>query len=360
VSETDEAAAVEAGPATTTTPIQSSVDSGFGGRTLRQRLAGANTFWIALVLLALIVVFTVLAPGQFATLFTFQTLLIETSVLLVLSVGMTFVIITSGIDLSVGSVLIFSGMVCGKTMEWLSGGNASSAGWGVIAVGLVAAVASGTVWGLLNGFLIARAKIPPLIVTLGTMGAALGAAYLLNNGSDVRSVPLVLNRTLGYGTSFGGVPNLVIVAAVITLIGAWLLHTTKFGRYTFAVGSSAEAARRAGIGVTAHLLKVYLLTGFLAGVAGFLSLAYYASTTITAHTTDNLNAIAATVMGGTSLFGGIGTVLGTVIGVFIPAVLKKGFNITHVPDFWQMIAVGAVLIAAVWFDQRRRRARDSR
>jgi ribose transport system permease protein len=345
----------------TATEEESTVDEGFGKRPLVQRLVGANTFWIALVLLALIAVFTVIAPDQFATLFTFQTLLIETSVLLVLSVGMTFVIITSGIDLSVGSVLIFSGMVCGKTMEALSpGGDAGSAGWDVIAVGLVAAVLSGTIWGLLNGFLIAVAKIPPLIVTLGTMGAALGAAYLLNNGSDVRSVPTVLNRTLGYGTSFGGVPNLVLVAVVITLIGAWLLHTTRFGRYTYAVGSNAEAARRAGIGVTAHLLKIYLLTGFLAGVAGFMSLAYYASTTITAHTTDNLNAIAATVMGGTSLFGGIGSVLGTVIGVFIPAVLKKGFNITQVQDFWQMIAVGAVLIAAVWFDQRRRRQRNSR
>lgn len=340
--------------------VDSSVEGEFTKRSLGQRLVGANTFWIALVLIALIVVFSVIAPGKFPTLFTFQTLLIETSVLLVLSVGMTFVIITAGIDLSVGSVLIFAGMMCGKTMEWLSGGDASKAGWGVIAIGLVAAVGSGTIWGLINGYLIAVAKVPPLIVTLGTMGAALGAAYLLNGGSDVRSVPTVLNQTLGYGTSFGGVPNLVIVAVVITLIGAWLLHTTKFGRYTYAVGSNAEAARRAGIGVTAHLLKVYLLTGFLAGIAGFMSLAYYASTTITAHTTDNLNAIAATVMGGTSLFGGVGSVLGTVIGVFIPAVLKKGFNITQVQDFWQMIAVGAVLIAAVWFDQRRRRLRNSR
>ncbi|WP_020670988.1 ABC transporter permease [Amycolatopsis nigrescens] len=342
--------------------VQSEVDGtgGFAKRPLGARLVSANTFWIALVLLALIVVFTALRPAEFASVFTLQTLLIETSVLLVLSVGMTFVIITSGIDLSVGSVLIFAGMVGGKTMEGLSDGNASAAGWGVITVGLIAAVLAGTVWGLLNGFLIAVAKIPPLIVTLGTMGAALGAAYLLNNGSDVRSVPTALNNTLGYGTSFGGVPNLVIVAVVITLIGAWLLHTTKFGRYTYAVGSNAEAARRSGIGVTAHLLKVYLLTGFLAGIAGFMSLAYYASTTITAHTTDNLNAIAATVMGGTSLFGGVGSVLGTVIGVFIPAVLKKGFNITQIQDFWQMIAVGAVLIAAVWFDQRRRRLRNSR
>jgi ribose transport system permease protein len=341
--------------------VQSTVEGGFRKRPLGKRLVGANTFWIALVLLALIIVFTAMAPKEFATVFTFQTLLIETSVLLVLSVGMTFVIITSGIDLSVGSVLIFSGMVAGKTMEALSpGGNASAAGWGVITAGCVAAIVAGTAWGLLNGFLIAVAKIPPLIVTLGTMGAALGAAYLLNNGSDVRSVPTVLNNTLGYGTSFGGIPNLVLVAVVITLIGAWLLHTTKFGRYTFAVGSNAEAARRSGIRVTRHLLKIYVLTGFLAGIAGFMSLAYYASTTISAHTTDNLNAIAATVMGGTSLFGGVGSVLGTVIGVFIPAVLKKGFNITHVQDFWQMIAVGAVLIAAVWFDQRRRRQRNSR
>ncbi|OZM73920.1 sugar ABC transporter permease [Amycolatopsis antarctica] len=340
--------------------VQSEVDAGFAKRPLGARLVGANTFWIALVLLALCIVFTIAAPGEFASVFTFQTLLIETSVLLVLSVGMTFVIVTSGIDLSVGSVLIFAGMIGAKTMEALSpGGDSTAAGWDVISVGLLAAVVAGTVWGLINGFLIAVAKIPPLIVTLGTMGAALGAAYLLNDGSDARSVPTELNQTLGYGAWFG-VPNLVIVAVVITLIGAWLLHTTKFGRYTFAVGSNAEAARRSGIAVTAHLLKVYLLTGFLAGIAGFMSLAYYASTTISAHTTDNLNAIAATVMGGTSLFGGIGSVLGTVIGVFIPAVLKKGFNITGVQDFWQMIAVGGVLIAAVWFDQRRRRLRNSR
>ena len=185
-------------------------------------------------------------------------------------------------------------------------------------------------------------------------------AYLLNGGSDLRTVPAELTKTLGYGTSFGVVPNLVIVAIVITVIGAWLLRTTKFGRYTFAVGSNAEGARRVGIGVTAHLLKVYTLTGFLAGIAGFLSLAYYNSTTISGHTTDNLNAIAAVVMGGTSLFGGVGTILGTVIGVFIPAVLRKGFTIIHVQDFWQMFIVSWVLVAAVWFDQRRRRRRNSR
>ena len=136
----------------------------------------------------------------------------------------------------------------------------------------------------------------------------------------------------------------------------WPLATTLIAWGAFAFGAVYSWAYWPLIAAAVAVA----LTGFLAGIAGFMSLAYYASTTISAHTTDNLNAIAATVMGGTSLFGGIGSVLGTVIGVFIPAVLKKGFNITHVQDFWQMIAVGAVLIAAVWFDQQRRRKRNSR
>jgi ribose transport system permease protein len=328
---------------------------------LGRRLVSANTFWIGLVLVGLYLGFSVLAPSAFPTLFNFQTLLIEASVLLVLSVGMTFVIITSGIDLSVGSVLVFAGVVAAKAMEALSPGHdATSAGWGVIAVGLLVALAGGAVWGLANGLLIARAKIPPLIVTLGSFGAALGVAELVTAGVDVRTVPQVLRRTLGYGTSFAVVPNLVLVAVVVTVLGGWLLHTTRFGRYTFAVGSNAEAARRSGIGVTRHLVLVYLITGALAGLGGFMSLAYYGTTTISGHSTDNLNVIAAVVLGGTSLFGGVGSMVGSVIGVFIPAVLTKGFVILGVQPFWQPVAVSAVLVAAVWFDQRRRRTQDRR
>jgi ribose transport system permease protein len=330
-------------------------------RSLGARLVSANTFWIALVLVALIVVFSVLAPDSFPTFFNVQQLLIETAVLLVVAVGMTFVIITGGIDLSVGSVLIFAGMISAKVMERMSPGqDASNAGWNVILVGLVVSVAGGAFWGLVNGLLVARANIPPLIVTLGTLGAALGAASLLNDGTNVRTIPLELRDSLGFGTLEGNIPNLVAVAVIITVISGFVLHTTRFGRYTFAIGSNAEAARLSGISVTRHLTSVYLLTGFLAGIAGFMSLAYFQSTTISGHTTDNLNAIAGVVMGGTSLFGGIGTILGTVIGVFIPAVLQKGFNIVGVQPYWQMIAVGTVLIAAVWFDQQRRRAQNKR
>jgi ribose transport system permease protein len=328
-------------------------------RTALQRLAAVSTFWIALVLVVLCVLFSALRPDAFPTLFTLQTLLIEASVLLVLAVGMTFVIITAGIDLSVGSVLVFSGVVGATLMEALTGGDASDAGLGVVLLGLLGALAGGGAWGLLNGLLVARARIPPLIVTLGSFGAALGAAQLITDGVDVRTVPRILRDGLGFGQT-AQVPHMVALAAVVTLAGAWLLHTTRFGRRTFAVGSNAEAARRAGIPVRGHLVRVYTGVGLLAGLAGFMSLAYFGTTTISGHSTDNLNAIAAVVLGGTSLFGGVGTVFGTVIGVFIPAVLSKGFVIVGVQQFWQPVAISAVLVAAVWFDQVRRRSRDSR
>ncbi|MBY8861521.1 ABC transporter permease [Nocardia sp. CA2R105] len=328
-------------------------------RKLWQRISGVSTVWIGLVLIVLYVAFSIARPDAFPTRFTLQTLLIETSVLLVLSIGMTFVIITAGIDLSVGMVLIFSGVLGSKTMEWLSPRqDASHAGWGIIAAGFVISLAGGALWGLINGVLVARAKIPPLIVTLGSFGAALGAAQLVTGGVDTRTVPENLRDSLGFGTLLGGVPDLVLVALVVTLFGAWLLHTTRFGRYTYAIGSNAEAARRSGIGVTRHLILVYLMTGLLSGLAGFMNLAYFGTTTIAGHGTDNLDAIAGVVIGGTSLFGGTGTIVGTVIGVFIPSVLRKGFVIAGVPVFWQPIAVSIVLVAAVWFDQLRRKARD--
>ncbi|XVS63390.1 ABC transporter permease [Actinosynnema sp. CA-299493] len=328
-------------------------------RTGLRRLAGANTLWIAVVLLVLVAVFGALRPDAVLTAFTLQTTLVETSVLLVLSVGMTYVVVTAGIDLSVGSVLVFSGVTSAMAMNALHDGDATTAGWGVVLVGLLVALASGAAWGLVNGLLIARTGLPPLIVTLGSFGAALGAGQLLSDGSNVAGVPDVLSDTLGAGTWFG-VPNLVLVAAAVTAVGALVLGTTVFGRHTYAIGSNEEAARRAGIPVTRHLVRVYLLAGVLAGLAGFMALAYFRVASITGHDTDNLNAIAAVVLGGTSLFGGAGSVVGTVLGVFIPAVLRKGFVIVGVNVYWQPIAVALVLVAAVWFDQSRRRARDKR
>ncbi len=321
-----------------------------------QRLIGGNTAWIFGVLIVIVAVFSAMKPHAFATTFEARTVATNAAVLMVVAVGMTFVIVTSGIDLSVGSVLVFAGVLAAKTMN--SGGGAD-AGWGWILLGLLVAVVSGCAWGVVNGFLIAKAKVPPLIVTLGTLGMALGATYIITSGQDLTGVPTRLSQHIGLGRVFG-VPWMVLIAAALTVAGGVLLTKTRFGRYTLAIGSNAEAARRVGIDVDLHLIKVYGLQGLLAGIAGFLALAYFDTTSISGHSQDNLNAIAAVVIGGTSLFGGFGTVVGTAIGVFIPIVLGSGFVIVGVQSYLQDVAVGAVLIAAVFIDQLRRRSRTNR
>jgi ribose transport system permease protein len=315
-----------------------------------QRLATGSTTWIILILAGMIVAFSVMEPSSFATVNNARNVATNAAILLVVAVGMTFVIITAGIDLSVGSVLVFSGVVSAKAMNGM-GGN----GWDVIVVGLVVALACGLGWGVLNGVLITKARVPPLIVTLGTLGMALGLALIITGGVDIREVPPRLVTSIGVGRVFEQIPWLVVIAAAVAVVFGVLLAATRFGRHTYAIGSNDEAARRAGINVDRHLIAIYGIAGTLAGLAGFMSLARFATTTIGGHSTDNLQAIAAVVLGGTSLFGGVGTVLGTLVGVFIPAVLQNGFVITGVETFWRDVAVGAVLIAAVYLDQLRRR-----
>jgi ribose transport system permease protein len=315
-----------------------------------ERIAANGVLRTLLILIAIVVVFSILQFNEFATVSNLRNVATDVSILLVLAVGMTFVIVTAGIDLSVGSVLVFSGVIAGKLMNTVGGDN-----WGVILIGLAGALVAGTAWGVLNGVLITKARVPPLIVTLGTLGMALGVSQVITDGVDLRDVPFTLVDTIGTGKVFNQVPYLVVIAAVVAVVFGVVLAATRFGRYTYAIGSNVEAARRAGINVDRHLIKVYALTGFLSGVAGFMNLARFSTTTIGGHATDNLAAIAGTVLGGTSLFGGIGTIAGTVIGMFIPVVLQNGFIITGVKPFWQQVAVGAVLILAVYLDQLRRR-----
>ena len=305
-----------------------------------------------LVLVALAVFFSVLRPNAFPTIANVMNMATNASILLVLAVGSTFVILTGGIDLSINGVLVFSGVVAGMAMVAVGGDNP-----GVLLVGLLCGVAAGTAWGVMNGFLVAKARIPPLIVTLGTMGMSLGLALVLTRGVDISDVPESLVLTVGSGR-FGGIPILVMITAVIFIVGALVVTFTRFGRYTYAVGSSPEACRRASIDVSAHLIKVYMLAGMLSGLAGYLSLARFATTTLSGHLTDNLQVIAGVVIGGTSLFGGSGGMMGTLIGIIIPVLLLDGFVVLGLPPFWQQVAVGAVLIGAVYFDQLRRNLRN--
>ncbi|MFI6595626.1 ABC transporter permease [Nonomuraea sp. NPDC050536] len=312
----------------------------------RTRLWDRQVVWIAIVLLVLLVAFSALRPGSFATAFNLLNLVSDAAILLLLATGMTYVIITAGIDLSVGGVLVFSAVAATEVMD----------ATGSLLLGAAAAVLTGLAWGLLNGVLVARGRIPALIVTLGTLGMSLGGALLLTGGVDLRA-PSDLNLGLGLDRWLG-VPQIVWICAAITAVLGVALARTRFGRHTYAIGSNAEAARRSGVAVSTHLIKVYGLAGLLAGFAGYLSLAKYGITGVSAHSTDNLQAIAAVVIGGTSLFGGVGTVVGTVIGVFIPAVLQNGFQILGVKPFWQQVVVGGVLVAAVYVDQRQRSRRE--
>ena len=261
---------------------------------LRSRLGQVG--WIYFVLAGLLIILGVSNPDKFATVDNFRFLFINASMLMIMSVGMLFVISTAGIDLSIGQVNAFSAVISIRVMQ---------------AIGLD------------------RGAVSPELV-----------------------------NTIGLGRLFGQVPYMVIIAIAVVAVAFIGYRYTRFGLYTAAIGSNPEAARRAGINVDRHLIKVYGLAGLLAGLAGFLSLAYFGTTSIAGHPTDNLDAVAAVVIGGTSLFGGVGTVVGTAVGVFIPAVLQNGFIIIGVQAYWQYVAVGAVLIVAVYVDQLRRRARE--
>jgi ribose transport system permease protein len=316
-----------------------------------RRALNQSPVWMGGVLLVLIVVFSILEPTAFPTVDNFRNVLMDAAVLMVMAVGMTFVMVAGGFDLSIGSVLVFSGVCAVKAMEALGTDNALT-----VVVGLLVSMAAGLGWGVFNGICITKLRVPALITTLGSLGAALGIARLMTHGNDVRGVPLSL-----INVSTGGFLTLnwiIWVALLVTLIGAFVLGMTRFGRHTYVIGSNAEAARRAGINVDRHLLELYALSGLLAGLAGMLSLTRFATTTISGHSSDALQVITGVVLGGTSLFGGIGTIIGTVVGMFIPTVLQNGFIVTNVEPFWQEVAIGFILIAAVYIDQLKRRSRE--
>jgi ribose transport system permease protein len=316
------------------------------GRRRRIRLHAISWIWVAIAEVLIVTVFSVMRPETFCTVDNLRNILTDSSILLLPAVGMTFVILTAGIDLSVGSILVFSSVIAAKAM--------TTAHLPAL-VGLLIAVACGAAWGLINGVVIAKGRVPAFIVTLGSLGVALGAAEIITKGVDVSGIPQGLVSTIGFGLVLG-IPWLVIIAAVVGLIGVLTLTRTRFGLHTAAVGSNAEAARRSGVQVARVTICVYAVSGLLAGGAAFLSLARFSTTTISGHSTDNLLAISAVVLGGTSLFGGEGSVVGTIFGVLIPVTLQYGFTVLGVQAFWENVAVGIVLVVAVYIDQQRRRA----
>ncbi len=324
-------------------------------RAIIEFLSRHGEIWTLGILGVLVLIFGLASPDFFSRASWLATSQFAVEYLL-LGLGETFVIITAGIDLSVGAILGFSGMVGAIVMRALI---AREAGMALeMTAGVIAALATGTAIGSLNGVIITRLRLTPFVVTLGTLSMCTGGIYLLNNGENVGTIPDVIG-TAGSLAIGGWVPVTVLITAVFCILCAFLLSETQFGLRTYAVGSNGVGAARAGVDVRRHLVKVYMLAGFLSAVAGLMVMARFASASVQAGANDELDAITAVVIGGASLFGGRGTILGTVIGGFVITVMVTGLILIGVQPFWQQVAVGAILIFAVAVDQLRDRLLDA-
>jgi ribose transport system permease protein len=328
---------------------------------LARRLMGTTAFWMGLVILALIALFSIISPDHaFFQLGNFQDMALDVTETMVLALGMTLVLGAGELDLSIGANLMLSSVLAGQTIVNLSGstdqvtaGVYPHLGPAVIA-GILVGIVSGTVFGVINGLVITTLRISSFIVTLGTMGIGMGVSYVVSNGVNVAYVPRDLQLDFGVNRLFGLIPLPTLVALAIAAVLWYILAATRFGMRTLAIGSSREASIRAGIHDRRHVFILFVIMGFLAGVDGLLDLARYGTTNVGGHQTDALGAIAATVIGGTSLFGGVASIGGAMIGSLLPTVLGTGLVIQGVATFYQLIVVGIILIIAVFVDQRRR------
>lgn len=299
------------------------------------------------VLIAMVAFFTVMNPLFFST-FAFANILQDWAPIILLAIGQTYVIVTGGIDLSVGATLGLSGVGCAMVMRSLQESNTSTAL--TILFGIVVALVIGLVVGLVNGLLITWVKLAPFIATLATMGAGAGLTLVLTSGVQIAGGPSAVIR-LG-NTQYLGILTIPLIVVLVVLAIAWtVLHLTRFGRWTYAIGSNAFAARSAGISVERHLLKVYMLSGVLAGLGGLFVYFRLGSGSPTSGQGQELTAIAAAVIGGTSLFGGSGRMSGTVLGALITSAVLSGLILIGVAPNWQQVVIGVLIAVAVGVQQ---------
>ncbi|MDQ3673700.1 MAG: ABC transporter permease [Gemmatimonadota bacterium] len=338
----------------------------------------------AWVFLALMIVFFVIAVPiynggsvNFLTVRNSQNILLAITPVVLLGLGQTFVIISAGIDLSVGWVMSLASVLSALAIR--SAFNYGLPLFPSVVIGFLAAVAGASVVGFINGTIIAKLKVPAFIVTLGTSFIVRGVALLMSENTTVIGLPdgiraygneslIYLIRGEGGGLHFLARPELtgemlrrmdrilsypVLVTAVVVAIATFVLRKTQFGRHIYAIGGNIEAALRAGIPVDRRIIQIYILSSATAGIAGFLSTLRFTAGSAVIGDPLLLSSIAAVIIGGVSLFGGAGSVMGTVIGSLIIAVLTTGLVMLNVQAFWQFIVVGIVVIVAVLIDQSR-------
>ena len=301
------------------------------------RRYGTSLFLLALIL------FFALENSRFLSIRNIANILTEVSIYGIIAVGMTFVILTAGVDLSVGSLLAFAGMSGAYVMKAIGADYPLS--W---LVALATATAVGSLVGFLQGKTVTFFRVPPFIVTLGGLTIWRGATLILNDGSPISGFDASY-RWWGTG-SIAGVPVPIVLFGLIAAAGFVTQRYTRYGRYVYAVGGNPEAARLNGLDVAAIVTSVYLIVGALSGLAGFLLSARLGAAEAVGGIGYELRVIASVVIGGTSLAGGRGGVGGTIIGALLIGVLTNGLVIMHVSSYWQQVVIGLIIVAAVAFD----------
>ena len=325
----------------TPTPAPSRVQSLLKGESIQRLLAlGA--------LVILLVFFSIVVP-HFASTNNYIDILTATAVNGVLATGVTFVIITGGIDLSLGTAMTFTSVVMGLV----------SVNMGLpLPIGILAAFAAGALVGLTNGFLIAKLKLPPFIATLGMLYVTLGMAQVISDVHPIYFETIQPSfQQFFMGKTIFGIPNIVWVMFGGAAVAWILLNRTILGRYTFALGSNEEATRLSGVNTDRWKIIVYVVDGLFVGLAGIVIASRMASAQPGLGMGYELDAIAAAVIGGTSLSGGEGSIVGTIIGAFLISTLRIGLSVAGVPDQWKSVITGLVVIGAVYLDILRRRSR---
>ncbi|MEL7236333.1 MAG: ABC transporter permease [Chloroflexota bacterium] len=310
-------------------------------RLLREILSD-QAVSLFLILILMWLVLSQLSP-YFFTLNNILQITLQAAVVALIAAGQTFVILSGGIDLSVGSVFAFSAMMAGIAIE---------SGLG-LATGMLAGLAAGTLLGVANGVGVASLHLPPFIVTLGMMSIARGMALLANNGTPI----FIFEEGFGFlgqGRIGDLVPVPTIVVLIVYAICWFVLRYTPFGRFTYALGSNSEASRLSGVRNGRIIIGLYAISGLLTAVASLIEASRLTSAQPAGGSGIELLAIGAVVIGGTSLFGGEGNILGTLVGALIIATIRNGLTILGISAFWQNIATGAIIILAVWIDQLRR------
>lgn len=299
--------------------------------------------WAAPIGLVALLIFFGSTADNFLSTGNLQAILAAAAIPMVLAVGQTFVIITAGIDLSVASVMTFAAVVIGSVIT-----SAPGLVWA-----LVLGVAAGAAVGALNGIIIAKGRIADFIVTLGALSAASGLALILANGKPINVIDSFMLKLST--TSFAGVLSYpVVIALVVAVIAHVVLFHTRFGTHVLATGGSAEAAEATGVRTDRVKIAVYVISGTLAGLAAILLVSRVGAAEPASNTTFLLNSVAGVVLGGVSLFGGRGSVFGPVAGALLLTVLTSGLTALRVPEFYQPLAVGVVVVAAAFLSRTRR------